>query len=67
MRRRPVWWMLLAGASVVLTLAGAVLIFTGPVVLGSVLLIGAQPLNLLTAIRGHPVATDHHGAQGPPE
>ena len=45
------WWLFLQVASVVLTVAGAVLLLTGPVVLGAILLIAAQPMNVFIAIR----------------
>jgi hypothetical protein len=55
MRRLPGWWLFLQVASVVLTVAGAVLIFTGPVALGAGLLIAAQPMNVFLALRKHAV------------
>jgi hypothetical protein len=42
--------------SVILTVVNAVLIFTGPVVLGAILLIAAQPIDLVTAMSKHAVS-----------
>jgi hypothetical protein len=42
--------------AVVLTVAGAVLIFTGPVLPGAILLIAAQPINVVTAMSRHAVS-----------
>ena len=57
MRRLPVWWRFLLVASVMLTVAGAVLIFTGPVVPGAILLIAAQPINVVTAMSKRAVSS----------
>jgi peptidoglycan/LPS O-acetylase OafA/YrhL len=54
-------------ASLVLTVVGAVLIFTGHTAPGAALLAVAQPINVFIALRSHAAPTDYVGTQRPPK
>jgi hypothetical protein len=66
MRHLPWWLPILVLASLVLTVTGAVLIFTGHIAPGAALVVLARPINVLIALRSRAASADHLGTQRPP-
>jgi hypothetical protein len=65
--RRLTRWLPLILASLVLTVTGAVLIFTAHIAPGAALLALAQPINVLIVLRSRAASADHLDTQRPPK